>query len=87
VKSVANNKQVGDITIMEDRYYVQRLTEQVFLIRERSSAEEEPGPDDHIVRSFVVRDDAYRYADTVNNKQKKLDEHHGHWAQPAIQER
>jgi hypothetical protein len=87
MKSVANNKQVGDITIMEDRYYVQRLTEQVFLIRERTSAEEEPGPDDRIVRSFVVRDDAYRYADTVNMKQKKLDEHHGHWVQLAFQER
>jgi len=53
VKSAANNKQVGDIKKMEDRYYVQRLTEQVFLIRERTSAEEERGPDDRIVRSFV----------------------------------
>jgi len=84
VKSAASNGQVGDITMMEDRYYVQRLTEQVFLIRERKSMEEEPGPDDRIVRSFVVRHDAYIYADTVNNKQKKLDEHHGHRAQPAI---
>ena len=70
--------------MMEDRYYVQRLTEQVFLIRERKSAEEGPGPDDRIVRSFVFRHDAYMYADTVNKKQKKLDEHHGYWAQPAI---
>jgi len=69
---------------MEDRYYVQRLTEQVFLIRERKSAEEGPGPDDRIVRSFVFRHDAYMYADTVNKEQKKLDEHHGYWAQPAI---
>ena len=69
---------------MEDRYYVQRLTEQVFLIRERTSEKEGPGPDDRIVRSFVVRHDAYIYADTANTKQKKLDEHHGHWAQPAI---
>ena len=84
MKSAANNEQVGDITMMEDRYYVQRLTEQVFLIRERKSMEEEPGPDDRIVRSFVVRHDAYIYADTANTKQKKLDEHHGHWAQPAI---
>ncbi len=84
MKSAANNEQVGDITIMEDRYYVQRLTEQVFLIRERKSADEGPGPDDRIVRSFVFRHDAYMYADTVNKKQKKLDEHHGYWAQPAI---
>ena len=69
---------------MEDRYYVQRLTEQVFLIRERTSAGGEPGPDDRIVRSFDIRQDAYMFVDTVNEKQKKLDEHYGHWAQPAI---
>ena len=84
MKSAANNEQVGGITMMEGRYYVQRLTEQVFLIRERRSAEEEPGPDDRIVRSFVFRHDAYMYADTVNKKQKKLDEHYGPLAQPAI---
>ena len=84
MKSAANKKQVRGIGMIGNRYYVQCLTEQVFLIRERTSAEEEPGPDDRIVRSFVVRHDAYMYADTVNNKQKKLDEHHGHWAQPAI---
>jgi len=84
VKSAANNEQVEEITMMEDRYYVQRLTEQVFLIRERKSAEEGTGPDDRIVRSFVFRHDAYMYADTVNKKQKKLDEHHGYWVQPAI---
>ena len=72
------------ITMMEDRYYVQRLTEQVFLIRERKSAEEKPGPDDRIVRSFVLRHDAYMYAGNVNDQQKKLDEHHGHWTQAAI---
>jgi hypothetical protein len=70
--------------MMEDRYYVQRLTEQVFLIRERTSADGKPGPDDRIVRSFVFRQDAYMFVDTVNEKQKKLDEHYGHWAQPAI---
>jgi hypothetical protein len=61
---------------MKDRYYVQRLTEQIFLVRERMSAEGEPGPDDRIVRSFDVRHDAYMYADSMNNKQKKLDEQH-----------
>ena len=60
---------------MKDRYYVQRLTEQIFLIRERTSADGEPGPDDRIVRSFDVRHDAYMYADSVNNKQKERDEH------------
>jgi hypothetical protein len=67
--------------MMEDRYYVQRLSEQIFLIRERMSADGKPGPDDRIVRSFDVRNDAYLYVDSVNEKQKKLDEHDGPWAQ------
>ncbi len=45
--------------MLEDRYYVQQLTEQIFLIRQRTSVEEEPGPDDSIVRSFNIRHDAY----------------------------
>ncbi len=69
--------------MMEDRYYIQRLTEQVFLIRERISAEGGPGPDDRIVRSFDVRHDAYQYVGSVNERQRKLDEHYGHWAQHA----
>ena len=76
MKSAANKEQVGGSTKMEDRYYVQRLTEQVFLIRERKSVDGESGPDDRIVRSFVFRHDAYRYVDSMNEKQKKLDEHH-----------
>ena len=84
MKSATHNERVGGITMMEDRYYVQRLTEQVFLIRERSSVDGEPGPDDRIVRSFVLRQDAYMYANSMNEKQKQLDEHHGHWVQPAI---
>ena len=59
---------------MADRYYVQRLTEQVFVIRERISSDGEPGPNDRIVRSFDVRHDAYVYADSENEKQRKLDE-------------
>jgi len=70
--------------MMEGRYYVQRLTEQVFLIRERMSAGGEPGPDDRLVRSFDVRHDAYMYADRMNEKQKQLDEQDGHWAQRAL---
>ncbi|HLH63160.1 MAG TPA: hypothetical protein VKV20_15880 [Ktedonobacteraceae bacterium] len=56
---------------MKDSYYVQRLTEQIFLIRERMGAGGEPGPDDRIVRSFSVRHDAYMYADSLNNKPNK----------------
>lgn len=70
--------------MMDDRYYVQRLTEQVFLIRERLSADGEPGPDDPIVRSFNMLHDAYMYADSVNSMQRKLDEQYGHWEQHAI---
>jgi hypothetical protein len=84
MKSAANKKQVGAITMIGNRYYVQRLTEQVFLIRERTSAGGESGPDDRIVRSFSFRHDAYRYVDTLNEQQKKLDEDHGHQAQPAM---
>ena len=62
---------------MKDRYYVQRLTEEIFLIRERMTTDGEPGPDDRIVRSFSVRHDAYIYADSLNNKQKEFDEHTG----------
>ena len=69
---------------MEDRYYVQRVTEQVFLIRERMSADGGPGPNDRLVRSFDARHDAYMYADSVNDRQRKLDEQYGHWAQHAI---
>ena len=71
-------------TMMEDRYYVQCITEQVFLIRERRSADEEPRPDDRLVRSFDVRHDAYMYANSVNDMQKKLDEQYGYWKQRAI---
>jgi hypothetical protein len=70
--------------MIEDRYYVQQLTEQIFLIRQRKSAEEQPGPDDRIVRSFNIRHDAYMYAGSMNEKQRKLDEQYGRWAQPAI---
>ena len=69
---------------MKDRYYVQRLTEQIFLIREGTSADGEPGPDDRIVRSFSIRHDAYMYADSMNNKQKELDERLGRSEQHAL---
>ena len=59
----------------QDRYYIQPLTEQVFLVRERMSPDGGPGPDDRIVRSFDIRHDAYMYAESMNEKQKKLDEH------------
>jgi hypothetical protein len=72
------------VTVIEDRYYVQRLTEQVYLVRERKSVANEPGPDDRIVRSFNFRHDAYVYVGSVNDAQRKLDEQYGQWAQNAI---
>lgn len=69
---------------MEDRYYVQRLTDSVFVIRECLSTDGKPGPNDRLVRSFEVRHDASQYADTANEKQRKLDEDHGHWTKQAI---
>ncbi|GCE17330.1 hypothetical protein [Dictyobacter kobayashii] len=51
---------------MKNRYYVQPLTEQVYLIRERTSTSGGPGPNDPIVRSFSVRHDAYMYAGKMN---------------------
>ena len=67
--------------MIEERYYVQRLSEQIFLIRERMSADGKPGPDDRIVRSFDVLNDAYLYIDSVNKKQRELNEHDGQWPQ------
>jgi hypothetical protein len=70
--------------MQKDRYYVQRLTEEVFLIRERLSALAAPGPNDHIVRSFNIRHDAQVYADSVNEEQRKLDEDSSRREQRAI---
>jgi hypothetical protein len=88
VKSATSNKQIRGSGTIGDRYYVQRLTEQVFLIRECESSDGETGPDDRIVRSFVFRHDAYVYVDTMNEKQKKLvDEEHDQQAQSNSSER
>lgn len=69
---------------MKDPYYVQRLTEEIFLIRECMAADGEPGPDDRIVRSFSVRHDAYMHADSLNNKPKEPDEHVGRWGDHTL---
>jgi hypothetical protein len=69
---------------MKDRYYVQRLTEQIFLIRECISADGVPGFGDILVRAFDLRHDADIYANDVNEKQRMLDEQYGHWERQAI---
>lgn len=53
---------------MKNRYYVQPLTEEMFIIRERVSMSRQkgPGPNDHVIRTFTVRHDAYRFAYQMN---------------------
>ncbi len=59
-------------TTTEDRFYVQGITEQIFVIRERVSDGERTGQD-RIVKSFDTRHDAYTHVDILNGKQRKLD--------------
>ena len=54
---------------MNNRYYVQRLTEQIFLVRERLSVDGAPGADDRIIRSFQILHDASLYANRLNETQ------------------
>jgi hypothetical protein len=61
-------KGMSAILSMRNRYYVQPLTEQVFIIRERMSPNGGPGPNDRIVRSFSIRHDAYMYAGKMNTE-------------------
>jgi hypothetical protein len=50
----------------EGRYYVQALTDHIFLVRECQSTNGKPGSDDTIVKSFNFRYDAYHYANSKN---------------------
>lgn len=54
-------------SMIANRYYVQQLTEQIFLVRERLSTDGAPGADDRIVRSFSILRDAYAYANNLND--------------------
>ncbi len=60
--------------MMRNRYYVQSLAQEVFLIRECLSPEVKPGPDDPIIRSCTIRHDAELHADALNKKQRKQNE-------------
>ena len=60
-------------TTTQDRYYVQSITEQIFVIREREAVEGEAGSKDRIVKSFDTRHDAYAHLDRLNAQQRKLD--------------
>jgi hypothetical protein len=61
----SSNNSEGGMT-REGRYYVQNLTEHIFVVRECKSTNGKPGSDDSIVRSFDVRYDAYNYANSMN---------------------
>jgi hypothetical protein len=62
--SSADNNEGGKAR--EGRYYVQVLTDQIFLVRESLAPNGKPGADDVIIRSFDVRYDAYSYANSMN---------------------
>jgi hypothetical protein len=68
--SMSGNSRKGTTT--QDRYYVQSITEQIFVIREHTSTSEGTGQD-HIIKSFDTRHDAYAHADVLNEQQRKLD--------------
>jgi hypothetical protein len=61
----------GNGNIKKDRYYVQSLTERIFLVREYLTVGGKAGPDDRIVRSFDIYHDAYTYANTMNGQADK----------------
>jgi hypothetical protein len=54
---------------IEKRYYVQHLTEQIFVVRERLLDDGAARADDRIVRSFQIGHDAYQYASSMNDAQ------------------
>lgn len=57
----------------KNRFYVQHLTEQIFLVRECQRTDGIPGADDLIVRSFLAGHDAFQYAERLNESQRKPD--------------
>ncbi len=63
----------GRNTVTEERYYVQKITEQIFVIRDRVPADDEAEHKARIIKSFDMGHDAYVYVDMLNEKQRKLD--------------
>lgn len=54
---------------MKNRYYIQHLTEQIFIVREYLSTNGTPQADDRIVRSFNILHDAHLYINSMNEAQ------------------
>ena len=63
----------GRSTLTEERYYVQKITEQIFVIRDRVPNTTEVEHNARIIKSFDMSHDAYVYVDMLNEKQRKLD--------------
>ena len=63
----------GRNTVTAERYYVQKITEQIFVIRDRVPVDEESEQNARIIKSFDMGHDAYVYVDILNEKQRKLD--------------
>jgi len=63
----------GRNIVTEERYYVQKITEQIFVIRDRVPADVETEHNARIIKSFDMGHDAYVYVDMLNEKQRKLD--------------
>ncbi len=63
----------GRNSVTEERYYVQKITEQIFVIRDRFPEHEEPEHHTRIIKSFNVGHDAYAYVEKLNEKLGKLD--------------
>jgi hypothetical protein len=69
---------LGRISI--DRYYVQCLSTDHFVVRERQADQLQPGPSDLIVcDEFSTWPDAACYAKSMNRIQRKLDLIYGRW--------
>ena len=69
---------VGRISV--DRYYVQRLSDTHFVVRERQADQLQPLPSDPIVcDEFSTWPDAASSAKSMNRIQRKLDLIYGRW--------
>ncbi len=58
---------------MEERYYVQKITDQIYVIRDRAPEARESEPTARIIKSFDMAHDAYVYVDMLNVKQRSLE--------------
>ncbi|MGZ3947104.1 MAG: hypothetical protein ACXVKK_03245, partial [Flavisolibacter sp.] len=68
---------------LTERYYIQRLTDSSFLVRERQEGRE-PNADDRIIRVFEKSEDAHNYVKIADQVQNQLDKICGHWTQSAV---